>query len=342
MEAAVLYGKEKIKIEKLDVGRLKYGQVYVKVFFSGICGSQFFEFFGLRGNDPWLPHLFGHEAIGEVVNIGPGVKKVKKKDRVIISWVKSKGVECGTINFKKDNITINAGKVTTFSNYTVVSENRVVKVSKKIPLKFGALLGCAFLTGAGLVINKFSKVNKNKLIAVYGLGGIGLSAVSMLTALGFKNIIAIDKNIKKLKIAKELGSHLLINVNKNNPLNIIKKKYNKLVDYCIEAGGSVTTIENAFNIINNQGSLYFSSHPEIKKKIRIDPHQLISGKKIIGCWGGFSKPDKDISLIYKKMPKKHILIFESNIKIFKLKKIIKAFREMKNSNWTRAMIKFEH
>ena len=239
MKAAILYNKKNVKIENLFLPSLKKGQVLVKVFLSGVCRSQLMEYLGLRGHDRWLPHLFGHEAVGEVVLTGPGVKKIKKKDRVILTWIKAKGLESSKISFIKKKKIINAGKVTTFSDFTIVSENRTVKISRKIPLKFGTLLGCAFLTGGGLVINKFMKLSRNKTIGVYGLGGVGISALSMLVSLGFNKIVAIDKDKKKLDLAKKLGCKYLFNsLRKNYKKNLIKK-IGRDLDYCIEAGGSV-------------------------------------------------------------------------------------------------------
>ena len=340
MKAAILYSKKKIKIQNLSVPPLERGQVLVKIFLSGICRSQLMEYFGLRGKDKWLPHLFGHEAIGEVISVGPAVKKVKKRDRVILTWIKAKGLESNKISFIKNKKFINAGKVTTFSDYTVVSENRTVKISKKIPLKFGTLLGCAFLTGGGLVINKFMKLNRNKIIGVFGLGGVGISALSMLLSLGFKKIVVIDKDKKKLDLAKRLGCNLLLNSSKKNYREELINKYGQSLDYCIEAGGSVKTIEAAFNLIKNNGCLFFSSHPKYGATIKLNPHHLISGKKIYGCWGGFSTPDKDIKIIINKINKKYIKILERNIKLYPIENLNKAFHDLNNGKVLRAMIKF--
>lgn len=341
MKAAILYNKKNVKIENLFLPSLKKGQVLVKVFLSGVCRSQLMEYLGLRGHDRWLPHLFGHEAVGEVVLTGPGVKKIKKKDRVILTWIKAKGLESSKISFIKKKKIINAGKVTTFSDFTIVSENRTVKISRKIPLKFGTLLGCAFLTGGGLVINKFMKLSRNKTIGVYGLGGVGISALSMLVSLGFNKIVAIDKDKKKLDLAKKLGCKYLFNsLRKNYKKNLIKK-IGRDLDYCIEAGGSVKTIEEAFSLISNDGCLFFSSHPQNGSKIKLDPHQLILGKKIYGSWGGFSKPDKDVNIIFDKINKKHIKILESNIKLYPIENLQKAFHDLNNGKVLRAMIKFD-
>ena len=159
MRAAILFKKKKIKILSLKIPKLKRGQVLVKLLYSGVCKSQVMEYLQLRGKDKYLPHLLGHEAVGIVVKKGAGVKKVKEKDKVILSWIKSSGIDANAPFFKNKRTKINAGQITTFSTMSIISENRLIKKPKGISDIFGTLCGCAFLTGAGLVLNKIG--NKN-------------------------------------------------------------------------------------------------------------------------------------------------------------------------------------
>ena len=105
LHAAVLFNSKKpLKIIKLAIPKLKCSQVLVKVLYSGICRSQIMEIDGLRGKDQWLPHMLGHEASGIVVDIGKKVKKIKKNDEVILTWIKCNGQEAKTtpnFNFNK-------------------------------------------------------------------------------------------------------------------------------------------------------------------------------------------------------------------------------------------------
>jgi S-(hydroxymethyl)glutathione dehydrogenase/alcohol dehydrogenase len=136
-KAAILYKtKSLLKIEDIIFeGPLKLGQVLVKVLYTGICGKQIEEISGKMGKDLYLPHCLGHEATGRVVDIGSGVTKVKKKDCVVLHWMKGSGIQSDTPDLKWRNNKLNAGCVTTFSEYTVVSENRLTKISKKFDLK---------------------------------------------------------------------------------------------------------------------------------------------------------------------------------------------------------------
>lgn len=305
MKAAVLLkNKNTLSIlDDLQIPRLKKGQVLVKLSYSGVCHSQLMEVRGLRGIDKFLPHLLGHEGSGVVIKTGPQVKKVKKGDFVILGWIKGNGYDAGGCVFssKKLNCNINAGPVTTFSEFSVVSENRVTIKPDKLPLDISVLFGCALLTGSGMIINDI-KPAKGSNIAIFGLGGIGMSALIALNLFNCKKIIAIDVSEAKLKLAKSLGATHTINSNIQDPVDLIKNKICKKegLKYSVEASGKVNVIEQAFEaIMSNGGECYFASHPEYGKKISLDPHQLISGKKIFGSWGGGSFPDKDIPVLAK-------------------------------------------
>ena len=153
--------KKPLTYLKLKFPSLHQGQVLVKVLYSGVCRSQIMEKNGQRGRDKWLPHLLGHEGSGEVIKVGKGVKKVKIGDQVILTWIKSKGKNSKNPKYLSiSNKKINSGKVTTFSNYSVVSENRIVKKPKSMPIKYAPFFGCAIPTGAGIVLNQIKPKKK--------------------------------------------------------------------------------------------------------------------------------------------------------------------------------------
>ena len=113
-----------------------------------------------------------------------------------------------------------------------------------------------------------------------------------------------------------------------------------MIDYAIDCAGKVNTIEDAFNIINNNGTCIFASHPEKNKKIKIDPFELIKGKKIIGTWGGSVNPDIDLRKFYFKMKnsKKNFKLINSHI--YKFKDINKALKDFSIGKVLRPIIKF--
>ena len=192
INAAVLDKLESpLVIKEIKNSSLKKGHVLVKIIYSGICGSQIEEINGGRGKDNFLPHCLGHEASGEVIACGSGVKKVKKGDMVILTWLKCNGIDAvNPFYHNKLNSKINSGKVTTFSNYSVVSENRIVKKPKLLNMRESVLFGCAIPTGFGMVINQIRPKKRDRILII-GLGGIGLSALIALKCINQKNVVVL-------------------------------------------------------------------------------------------------------------------------------------------------------
>ncbi len=296
MKAAILHqiNSPLVIEEGIGIPELKPGQVLVQMAVSGICRSQLMEVRGGRGVDPYLPHMLGHEGSGWVVATGDEVRKVKKGDAVILGWIKGKGAEAGGTVYEKGSLRINAGSVTTLSELAVVSENRCVPVPSGMSMEIAALMGCAIPTGAGMVMNTLQPPS-GSTVALFGLGGIGLSALMTLRLYHCAVVIAVDVSPQKLTLARELGATHTLDARKSDPLATIAGiTHGKGVDFSIEAGGSTNTIEMAFQAVRKGGGLcLFASHPPHGEKISLDPHDLISDKLIKGSWGGEWFPDRD-------------------------------------------------
>lgn len=299
MKAAVLYSPDRPLVirDDVDVPALRSGQVLVKLAYSGVCHSQLLEARGKRGPDAYLPHLLGHEGSGVVLEIGPGVSKVAPGDLVILGWIKGGGIDAGGTKYHCPDGVLNAGAVTTFSEQAVVSENRCVKLPPGLPLDVGALFGCAVLTGAGMVVNTV-RPEPGAAVAVYGLGGIGMSALMALAAFDCDPLIGIDISPDKLQMASELGATHVIDASEVDPVAAVRAMTGgRGVDYSIEAAGRSSTIEQAFESVRRGGGrCVFASHPPHGERIRLDPFELISGKEIAGSWGGGTDPDRDIPI----------------------------------------------
>lgn len=342
IKAAILYELNKPLIVKtIKPSKLIEGQVLVKIFFSGVCRSQLMEVNGARGEDVWLPHLLGHEASGEVIKVGKKVSKVKVGDKVVLGWIKGEGIDAPGAKYSSGNEIINSGKISTFSNYSIVSENRLVKLPKFIPLDQAVLFGCALLTGYGMVYNELRPLCSDS-VAVLGLGGIGLSSLIALKQINCKNIIAIDINDDKLSFAKELGATHLINSKSQNVQEEINKICSDGLDSCVESGGKTFTIELGFSIIKKTGKLIFASHPPQDETIKLSPHDLISGKKITGSWGGGCRPDFDIPLLSKTVKENNIPLAKLITKRYKLDEINNALSDLEKGKVFRPLICMEH
>ena len=278
------------------------GQVLVKLAFSGVCHSQLMEARGGRGVDPFLPHMLGHEGSGKVVEVGEGVSKVRQNDLVILGWIKGQGLDAGGVKYSCacSDEKYNAGPVTTFNEYAVVSENRVVPLPSGVPLDIAVLFGCAVPTGAGIVTNDLKPIAGSS-VAVFGLGGIGMSALMATRLFQCDKVIAIDVSSDKLKVAHSFGATHIINSETNDPISKIRALTGDYgVDYAVEASGNAKVIEQAFASIRRGGGVcVFASHPKQGSTISIDPYELICGKHIRGSWGGSSNPDRDIPTFAK-------------------------------------------
>lgn len=344
MKAAVLEKLNKpLQIRKnLNYKNLSLGQVLVKIYYTGVCRSQIYEIFNGRNNKKFLPHLLGHEATGVVEKKHKSVKKVNIGDRVILTWIKTRGIQSKNpiYSCKEIKKKINSGSVTTFSSHSIVSENRIVKLDKNINLKKGVILGCAFPTGAGMIINK-TKLNKKKNICFVGLGGVGIS--SLITSLNFKTkeIFAIDINSNRIKRLRKCLNKKINFICIQNKKDKIKTLHNlrNYFDYVIESSGNTKGIEFSLSLLKNNGTMIFASHPNKTEKINIDPFELIKGKKIFGSWGGdidYDKQKRQIFKFFKKIKNYNKIFYE---KEYNLENINIAIDDLKSGKVLRPIIK---
>lgn len=293
--AAILYElNAPLVVEDIVLSPLAAGQVLVAVAWSGLCHSQLNEIRGRKGEDKFLPHTLGHEGSGVVEEIGSGVTKVKQGDHVVLTWIKGKGMEVPSCRYEKDGHAINSGAIATFGTHMMLSENRVVPIPKTIPLDVAALLGCAIPTGAGMVIHTLT-ADRGKSIAIFGVGGIGMSAVAAAAMVGCEPIIAVDMRDAKLTLAKSFGAHVAINAGHEDVATAIRAATGgKGVDYAIEAAGRKEAMETAFQCLTPKGLLVIAGNLPKGQTISVDPYEFIKGKRILGSWGGEADPDRDI------------------------------------------------
>lgn len=271
------------------------GQVAVRLAFSGVCHSQVMEARGHRGPDRYLPHLLGHEGSGVVTDIGEGVAKVAVGDRVLLTWIKGTGMDSPGGPYRHGGTTLNAGGVTTFNTHALVAENRVVPLPASVPMDLAVLFGCALPTGAGMVDHELA-MPAGGTAAVFGLGGIGASALLALALLHPTRLIAVDPQPAKRDLARALGATDVIDPSAQDPVAAIRALTDGAgVDRAVEAAGRTETIEQAFDAVRRFGGLaLFASHPKTGGRVSIDPFELICGKQLRGSWGGASEPDTDV------------------------------------------------
>src|SRR5258708_37488825 len=246
--------------ERLAIGEiqlpaaLERGQVLVRVRTSSICGAQINEIDAVKGPDKFLPHLLGHEALATVIQTGPGVTACKRDDSVIMHWRPGKGMQAPTPAYSWNGKKVNAGWVTTFNEYAVVSENRVTPVPASIDKKSAPLLGCAVTTALG-VINNDAQVAIGESVVVFGVGGVGLNVVQFAAMVGANPVIAIDRLDNKLEMAKRFGATHAINsgTSKNVMAAIRDLVGADGADKVIQTTGVKNLIELAYDLTSRKG-----------------------------------------------------------------------------------------
>ena len=206
-KAAILaQSRQPLVIDEITLpDTLEAGQVLVQVLHTTICGAQINEIEAAKGPDRFLPHLLGHEASAIVRETGPGVMHVKPGDTVVLHWRPSQGIQSRPPRYSWNGAPLNAGWVTTFNQYAVVSENRMTVVAPEFDAKVAPLLGCAVTTAAG-VINNDAKVKLGESVVVFGVGGVGLNLVQFAALAGAHPIVAVDLVPAKLDMARARGA----------------------------------------------------------------------------------------------------------------------------------------
>jgi S-(hydroxymethyl)glutathione dehydrogenase / alcohol dehydrogenase len=272
---------------------LGVGQVLVKVLYSTICGAQLNEIAAAKGPDKFLPHLLGHEASARVIETGPGVTTVKPGDTVVLHWRPGLGIQCQPPAYTWRGEKLNAGWVTTFNEYAVISENRMTAIAPDYDLKVAPLLGCAVTTAAG-VVNNDANVKIGESVVVFGVGGVGLNIVQFAWLAGAHPIVAVDLVDGKLEMARARGATHCLN---SHAVFDMDAEIRKIVgtngpDKVIETTGAKSVIELAYNLTNADGTCVLVGVPS--EKVTIYTLPIHFNKVLTGSHGGDAVPQLDI------------------------------------------------
>jgi S-(hydroxymethyl)glutathione dehydrogenase/alcohol dehydrogenase len=340
--AAVLVETGKpLVLGELEIPVLKSGQVLVKITMSGVCHTQILECRGYRGEDRFLPHCLGHEGTGIVCEVGPGVQKVKQGDTVVLSWIKGSGADIPGSVYQWNGKSVNAGAITTFSQYSVISENRLTVIPNNLPKRECALLGCSVPTGVGVVFNTL-QAKPGQSLAVYGVGGVGLCVIMGATISGCAPIIAVDVNSSKLDIATKLGATHIVNAVETIDLAAaVCQICPGGVDLAVEASGYPNVMKKALESVKNQGGVaVIIGNARHGEYVELDPRQFNLGKRLLGTWGGDNWPDRDFPRYIKLMScgRLNLSPILSNVRTYSLEQINQAIDDLEAGLVTRPLI----
>lgn len=298
MRAAVLEQLDApLTVADVELGPVSIGQVLVRVLVSGICGSQLQEIAGNKGNAKFLPHLLGHEGCGMVEQIGPGVTTVKPGDKVVMHWRKGDGVEADFPLYRFRNKAMRGGKVTTFNQYAIVSENRITAVPADTPDDLCALLGCGLSTALGTIIDE-AKVRPGESVLVVGLGGLGASLVRVARLIGASPVTAIDVHETKRSMAGALGADLFLNATTDDAYAKARELLGvREYDVIIETSGNVASIEKTLPLLGSGGRFIMIGQPAPGASVTVTNALHLfggEGKSVTATQGGRFSPTRDI------------------------------------------------
>ena len=304
-------------IEEVELEPPGEGELLLRIRAAGLCHS---DLSSLNGDRPrQLPMVIGHEAAGEILEIGPGVRDLKVGDHVILVFVPicghcapcaegrpalcepgAKANGAGVLISGATRIRL-GGKpvyhhvgVSAFAQHAVVSQNSVVKIDPTLPFEEAALFGCAVITGAGAVVNT-ARMPAGSTAAIVGLGGVGLMALLAARLSGARQIIAVDMVESKLQLAKQLGATDVVDAGKPDAVDKIRALSNGGVEYAFEMASSVKALELSYRITRRGGTTITASLPHPSHTVAIPATNLTAEERTLkGSYVGSCVPSRDI------------------------------------------------
>ncbi|HEV7747422.1 MAG TPA: zinc-dependent alcohol dehydrogenase family protein [Pyrinomonadaceae bacterium] len=305
-------------VDEISLAGPGLGEVLVEVAGAGLCHSDLSVVDGSRPRV--MPMVMGHEASGIVREVGAGVSEFAPNDHVVFSWVaccgrchfciSARGALCAPGNAANIAGTLLSGArhfadskaticnhhlgVSAFSQFTVAAQESLVKIDASVELDIAALFGCAVVTGVGAVVNT-ARVTPGSSVAVFGMGGVGLSAIMGARVAGASAIIAVDRFDDKLTLASELGATHLINVEKDDPIAAIKELTAGGADYAFESVGNEQVLIQAYEATKCGGTTVTVGLPAPNKMFSIPAISITAEERTIkGSYMGSCIPRRDI------------------------------------------------
>lgn len=305
-------------IEEITLADAGPGEVLVEIAGAGLCHSDLSVVDGSRPRK--LPMVMGHEASGIVREVGDGVTEFAIGDHVVFSFVPV----CGRCSFcaagraalcepgAQANVagTLLSGArrftnarsevcnhhlgVSAFSQFTIAAQESLVKIDASLPLVEVALFGCAVMTGVGAVVNT-ARVAAGSSVAVFGMGGVGLSAIMGARAVGAYPIIAVDRLDDKLQLAREVGATHTVNAAEDDPVTAIRELTRGGADYAFESVGSESVLIQAYESTRRGGTTITAGLPAPGKMFSVPAVGItLEERTIKGSYMGSAVPRRDI------------------------------------------------
>lgn len=325
--------KTNLDLEYLEHTGLEPGQVKVRLITSSLCGAQINEIYGIKGDDKYLPHLMGHEGYGIVVESSENIRNLQVGNHVILHWRKGKGADVmGGKYLDISGNYVGSGPVTTFAEYTIVSENRVSKIEPNDSMKYiYPLVGCALSTSYGVVKYDCNPKPKSKVLLA-GAGGLGLAIAFWLRILGEHEVVLFDKSKDKQALAMKFADNYISDIS----------ALNGSFDFCIDTTGNVECISTLFNLLGKNSKLLLVGQPKLNSTLKLyNPLKIFDGIKIQSSDGGNFNPDIDLNNILALLEENIDLANELITHKISLDDVNKGFNMMLSGDVGRVVIDFE-
>ncbi len=308
-----------LEVREIDLADPGPGEVLVRIVAAGLCHSDLSVIDGSRIRP--LPMLLGHEASGVVESVGADVSDVGPGDHVVLSYVPSCGAcipclsgrpaLCEPAMVSNGAGTLRSGArrlrsveddgplnhhlgVSAFADHAVVSQSSLVRIDPEADLALAAVLGCAVLTGVGAFVNTASPRPGSSAV-VFGLGGVGLSAVMGARLAGCNPIVAVDVVDAKLDLALELGATHAVRGDDPDALTRIREITAGGGETVVEAVGRVAVLEMAFEATHRGGTTVAAGLPAPDKIMALSPLRLVAEERTLkGSYMGSGVPRRDV------------------------------------------------
>ena len=359
MRAAVFHApNDVLTVEDIDLAEPRSEEVVVRTGASGVCHSDLHFVEGLYSMA--TPAVLGHEGAGVVEAVGDDVTMFAPGDRVIACL----SIFCGycdrclsgepflclerpmrgrgdepALSWKGGGLTQMAG-LATYAEKMLVHQNALVKIEQDIGVDRMALIGCGVTTGLGAVLNT-AGIEVGSTVAVFGAGGVGLSAIQGARIGGARTIIAVDVHESKLATARELGATHSVDASSRDPVEAIKGIVAGGVDYTFEAIGLKATAEQAYEAIRRGGTATVIGMIPQGVKVEIDGPSLLGGKRLQGSSMGSNRFRIDMPRYVDWYLQGRLLLDEMITRRGKLEDINEAFRAMKAGEVARSVLMFD-